>query len=137
MEAKQNRRSKVRAELALGPGTVADLAKRTGLAYNTVWRHMQAMHAAGECHITPQWKRIPGGGAFVPTYAAGPGVDAPCRLKPFTNAQLSTRYRTRRRKDGSWQELLALNRARWAAKRASYKKDPLLAAMFYRPITTE
>ena len=137
MEAKQNRRSKVRAELALEQGTVADLAKRTGLAYNTVWRHIKAMHEAGECHITPDWKRTPGGGAFVPTYAAGPGVDAPCRLKPYTTAQLSTRYRRKRRKDGSWQELLALNRARWAAKRASFKKDPLLAALFYRPKTPD
>lgn len=134
--APQSRRGKVAAALALGPGTVADLAKLTGLAYNTVWRWVKEMHAQGECHITPAWKRTPGGGAFVPTYAAGPGVDAPCRLKPYTQAQLSTRYRKKKRKDGSWQELLALNRARWAAKRASYKKDPLLAAL-YKPKTTE
>lgn len=137
MEAKQSKRGKVRAELALRPGTVADLAERTGLAYNTVWRHIRDLHAAGECHITPEWKRTQHGGAFVPTYAAGPGVDAPCRLKPFNSAQLSKRYRTKKRKDGSWHELLALNRARWAAKRASFTKDPLLAALFYRPKTPD
>ena len=132
MNAPQSRRDKVKAAL---PGTPPEIMATTGLARTTVWRWLKDLLEAGECHITPEWQRTPGGGPFVPSYAAGPGVNAKCKLKPFTDSQIAKRYRAKARKDGRWEDRNAKVRARWAADHARFTKDPLLAALF-RPQPT-
>jgi hypothetical protein len=125
--ASQSCRDMVKAAL---PGTPPEIMATTKLARTTVWRHLKDLLEAGECHIAPEWKRTAGGGPFVPTYAAGEGVNAPCKLKPFTEAQKSRRYRSAARKDGRWQLRLAATRDRWAADHRTFAHDPLLAALF-------
>ncbi|MEJ7807051.1 MAG: hypothetical protein WKG03_14150 [Telluria sp.] len=127
MDAPQSRLDQVKAAL---PGTAAEIMAKSKLSRTTVWRWLKELVETGECHITPEWHRTPGGGPFVPTYAAGPGVNAACKLKPFTEAQKSARYRRAARKDGRWEDRNAKVRARWAADHARFTKDPLLAALF-------
>lgn len=111
------------------PGSHIDIMSKTGIGRTTAWRWLKALHAEGACHIK-SWKRTPNGGPFVPVYVVGPGEDARCRLKPFSEKEKSARYRTRARADGSWEDLLACRRARAAADRASFMRDPLMAGLF-------
>lgn len=121
--AKQSRRRLVADAL---PGNPADIAASTKLARTTVWRWLKAMHQDGECHVA-KWMRNPQGGPFLPVYAAGPGVDAVCALKPLTEKQKSRRYRAAARRDGRWEDRNARVRARWRADHADYQRDPLMA----------
>jgi DNA invertase Pin-like site-specific DNA recombinase len=113
------------------PGSHAEIIKQTGLGRTTVWRWLKQMHQERCIHIA-RWHRTPGGGPFIPTYAKGPGKDAPCRLKPLTEAQKSARFRAAARKDGRWDDRNARVRARAAADRADFRRDPLLSALFAR-----
>ena len=122
----QSRRAVVLAAL---PGNLNTITASTGLGRTTVWRWLKDIHQAGESHIT-SWSRTEGGGPFLPTYTAGPGADAKCKLKPLTQAQKTARHMAKAKRDGRWEFRAAAQRARWAADRANYKKDPLMAALF-------
>jgi hypothetical protein len=64
------------------------------------------------------------------TYTAGAGVDAPCKLKPLSEAQKSRRYRKKARKDETWDLRNARIRARAWADRALTHRDPMIEALF-------
>lgn len=110
------------------PATRPEIEAKTGVSKNSVWRWVQELHAAGECHIGA-WRR-PARGKYMPVYVAGPGKDKPCPFKPLTEAQKSKRHRRKARADGRWDERLAKMRARYWADRA--QPDPLVAALFGR-----
>lgn len=58
------------------PGTLAQLAERTEIHYNTVMKTIKKRHTAGECHIS---NHLPpqqcGGARWVRVFAAGAGID--------------------------------------------------------------
>lgn len=119
----------MRAEvMAALPGTAKSIETSTGRGKTTVWRWLKDIHDAGECHIV-KWSRCELGGPFVAHYVAGPGVDAVCRLRPFTEAQKSARYRRKARADGSWLDRLARVRSRYWANRPK-RRDPMIEAFF-------
>jgi hypothetical protein len=57
------------------------------------------MHREGKCHITG-WVKTKGGGSNQAIYTAGPGVDAPCKLKPKSHAKKCKQWRERCKKQG-------------------------------------
>ncbi len=77
--------------LSAMPGTRQEIREKTGLSVMTIHRWTTAMHQDGDVHISG-WHR-PSKGLFTAIYSAGPGKDAACRLKHFTEAQKSRRYR--------------------------------------------
>lgn len=112
------------------PNATPAIGELTGAHRNVVNRWITRLHAAGEIHITG-WLRWRGGP--LPIYTVGPGVDAPCTLKPYSPMQNYNRFKRRARSDGRWEDAKAKSRARAAAKRASEKgfaADPLLGAFF-------
>lgn len=123
MNAPQSRRQLVVDAL---PGNLHTIMAATGLSRGAVWRWLKDIHQAGGVHVA-KWSRTPGGGPFLAWYEAGPGVDAECKLKPLTTAQKSRRHRVKAKQDGRWDFRLAAQRAKWAADRANYQRDPLMA----------
>ena len=115
--------------LAAMPGTEAEIKEKTGLGRTTIWRWINDIRAAGECHIT-SWQRTDG--AIAARYTAGPGTDR-SPIKPLTLAEKSRRYRAKARKSGAWSHNLAQMRAVYWADRAKTQRDPLVAALFGRP----
>lgn len=115
------------------PGTRDDIERKLlakhKLGRATIYRWAARLHAGGEIHISG-WRRSVKGSP-VPIYAAGAGDDARCRIKPFTEAQKSRRYRGRLKESGEWDAVCSLRRAR--ARAASGVRDPLLAGLFGGP----
>ncbi len=117
--------------LAALPGTAPEICASTGLAKSVVWRWLGLLREDCECHVGG-WVRVPGGGPFQARYVAGPGVDAICRLRPFTEAQKSARFRRKARSNGSWLDRLAQVRGRYWANRPK-RRDPMIEALFGAP----
>lgn len=110
------------------PGNQDQVKRRTNLSKTTVWRLVTALHAEGAIRIVG-WRRTKGGGPFMATYKAGAGVDKPCPIVPYTEAEKSRRYHARQR-----EERAELAQARglalaWA-DRATQVRDPMIEAMF-------
>lgn len=116
--------------LAALPGSRMELMAKTGLSKSTISRWVTDLHAAGLIHII-KWRR-PEKGPFMPIYADGAGKDAKCKLKYFTNAQKSTRYRTKAHITGEWAERARQQRARYWSGKAGKTADPLVNALFGR-----
>ncbi len=74
------------------PGTLGEIAAKSGARLGTVVRWLRIMRDADECHVG-SWKRADGAGGFKRVYVDGPGRDAPCRLKRLSNTVYSARYR--------------------------------------------
>jgi hypothetical protein len=108
------------------PGTISEIIAKSGYERNTVERWMRRMRGV-DCHVV-DWRRPAVSGPFVPVYAAGPGEDAVCTLKPLTPSQDWERRKTKYGVD----TLRAKERAaHWALKaRRGQVVDPLMAALF-------
>lgn len=117
------------------PGTTAEIAAKSGLGVTTVRRWVSRLLKANEVHVYAEHRTIHehSGGPIVASYDRGPDPGKLRRLKPFTRAESSARYRKSARADGRWDLRLARYRARGAADRASFARDPLLAGLFGTP----
>lgn len=116
------------------PGTPKELREKTGFASRTITYNVKRAMAAGECHIS-KWKRSDGKGGFQPVYASGPGENAVCKLKPWTDAEIGKRTWKKMKQDGRADIRLAHDSARYYAKKAErhgFIADPLQAAFFGR-----
>lgn len=111
------------------PGSVVDVSIRTGISRSSVFRWLRDLHAAGEVHVG-DWRRGVNGGVVARVYHAGPGTDVRCRIKRYTEAEKSKRYRKRALQTGVWARRLARQRAKYWAERALVRRDPLAAALF-------
>jgi hypothetical protein len=49
------------------------------------------------CHVGG-WERPDAQGSFCPIFHAGPGLDVPCEIKPWTTRQIEKRYQRRVRR---------------------------------------
>ena len=78
------------------PCSHVDLIEKNGMHRNLASRWLKRLHDEGECHII-DWNRSPGGGPFFPTYAKGPGEDAPCTLEPIPVRENWHRHMQRKR----------------------------------------
>lgn len=115
------------------PGTSEDIVARSGVMVSTVVRWIRIMRDAGECHIIG-WRRTKGtGGAIKAVYAAGPGVDARCRLKRLPGALYNKRHRAKVAEDPERDiARLAKKKADYWTRRAKLQGDPLVSALFGR-----
>jgi hypothetical protein len=109
------------------PGTMNDLVRNSGCAESTIRRWLHRLRAEGECHIGG-WRRNAGGPT--PYYVAGPGKDARCNLKTFTNAECSRRSRARMKGTEHGDVMLAKNRARQVVERAKGRPHSWADALF-------
>jgi hypothetical protein len=111
------------------PGSMAQLATKSGWHLQTVERWVRALRKAGECRIL-DWQRPNGSGNFVPVYGQGPGEDAACTLQALTGSE---KWRLTKQRYGM-DTLRAKERARhWALRaRRGQVRDPLVAALFGR-----
>lgn len=120
------------------PGNLDALVLKSGLAKTTVWRWITAMHehpdpGQREVHVV-KWEFPEQGGRPVGTFAAGPGEDVPCEIKPMSVAQRSKRHMKKAKKDGRWADRLARQRAVHWADRALKVRDPMIEALFGPPV---
>ncbi|MFZ3286573.1 MAG: hypothetical protein WA191_06955 [Telluria sp.] len=118
-----------KAVLAALPGDFRRVMAETGIGRTTAWRWLNDLHQSGECHIQA-WARVDSGGPFRPSYSPGPGEDAICMIKPYSQAQKSRRHMKRAKKSGEWEDRKARQRAIYWADRALANRDPLVAALF-------
>lgn len=111
------------------PGSVDQLAAKSGYHRDTVTRWLRKLRAENASHITG-WLRPNGSGHFIPVHGAGPSADVECTLKPLT---ASEDWQKRKAKYGM-QMLRRQERARhWALQaRRGRTTDPLVAALFGR-----
>ncbi len=117
------------AVLAALPGNCNHVAEVTGFGRTTIWRWLTDLHTNGEAHVD-SWSRSDSGGPFIPCYTPGSGVDAICKIKPMSEAQKARRHRKKAKRDGSWEDRLAKQRAKYWANKAKTRRDPLVAALF-------
>lgn len=112
------------------PGTKKQIMTRTGIDPATVLKHVDAMHADGECHIK-RWRKAPKKGHHMAVYEKGPGMDAPDTIKPLTMEERYIRFRS---KPGRVEALRANQREYMRIRRIRLKKgDPLINALFGTP----
>jgi hypothetical protein len=109
------------------PGSMTDLVRKSGCAESTIRRWLHRMRADGTCHISG-WER--NCSSITAIYSAGPGPDAPCRLKRKTSAQYSKEWRDRARKSGELDVIYARKNARDRASTATKKPHDWAAALF-------
>jgi len=118
------------------PGTMLDIAERSGISRTSVSRIVRQMHGdepeAREVHIG-NWHR-PKKGCPMAIYFAGPGKDVACRLKMLTIKKKGENYRAGVKAAGLWEERKAKQRATYWSKKAAEQgtSDPLMAAFFGR-----
>lgn len=118
--------------LAALPGTQAEIRDRTGLTLATVSRWITDIRIKREAHIGA-WFIHPNGGPVAAVWHLGPGEPAP-RPKIMTDRQRTRKSCAALRKSGEWQDVLARNRAKYAAARKPARRDPLLAAFYSAPV---
>lgn len=109
------------------PGTSTGIARAMGVSRPAVSVALQKMKAKGGCHIG-RWERS-NRGAISPVYVSGPGEDAVCALKAFTQKQLAARSKRNRKADGRWDERKAKDRMRWWIKKAETRKSTWFSAL--------
>lgn len=118
------------------PATASELAARSGLAVTTCWRWTNRLHDMGLIHVS-EWNRANKGGAYVATFACGPGEDA---KKPAARNHRPDDEMTMRRKRAIKQAKLdlahettledAIKRKRLEALQQPVSRDPFVAALF-------
>lgn len=113
------------------PGTPKELIERTGLNPRTVTGLLKKLRASAELHIG-KWSRSQGRGNFQPTYVAGPGKDAVCKLKPLTDSQIGKRCWARMKGTPAHDRRKAKDTARYFAKKAAKRGDPMINALHGR-----
>lgn len=119
-----------KAILAAMPGSQMQLVDRTGQSQGSMSRVVREMQAAGQCHII-RWRRAKAGPAY-PVYAAGAGVDRPCRIVPFTSAERDERYKKKLERRGLLGQLRAREAVNQRAVTLRKRGDPLVNALFGR-----
>ena len=117
------------AIIAALPGSQKQIVERTGFVKSTVSRHIVALHHQHEIRIYA-WARQKGCGPYSPEFEKGSGPDVPCDLQPIPETVRAKKMRDKRRRTGEIEEDKAKARARYHANRASYKNDPLMAALY-------
>jgi hypothetical protein len=113
------------------PGTNAELALRTGMYPNTIWRAVSALRKAKLCHIGG-WQRVNEGEFgvhWVPVYVAGAGRDVPCSFKKRSREVNNENFVARAKESGHYDVICARKRARYWEKKAR-RGDPLVNALF-------
>jgi hypothetical protein len=110
------------------PGSIAEIIKRSGYSLATVSRNIAMLRAEKEIHIA-RWGKPPKAGRFYAVFAVGSAPDAP-RLEPVSNNERMAKVRRIRKETGAIFEYRAKQRGRYHAKRATYRRDPLLAALY-------
>ncbi len=110
------------------PGSQAQLVERTGHSQGGTSRMLAELHAAGKCHII-RWRRAKRGTAY-PVYAAGPGKDSVCNIRPMTSAERSARYLKKLDRLGLLEQLRKRNAADQRAVTLRKRGDPLINALF-------
>lgn len=118
------------------PGTQSRLITVTGHSQASMSRIVAELHGAGLCHISG-WRRAKAG-PVMPVYAAGTGVDKPCRIVPYTSAERSARYMARAERRGTIDAIRARYAAAARTKTMTKTGDPLINALFgRRPAATK
>jgi hypothetical protein len=110
------RHDRTQIALAAMPGTLREMAAKIGAPKSTVQHWIEELRACGWAHVGG-WKRSDGPGGIIPIIHAGPGRDAPCRLKPYTKAEVDARYKKRRRKREDYPHIRAKTTARQRLER--------------------
>jgi hypothetical protein len=114
------------------PGTFRDIESRCGLSKSTIKRWVKFLRAENRCYVG-KWVRCVGSGGFMPYFEIGEGVDAVCKLRPYTPSQQGHRYRRKRSKDP---ELAIADRNKASAKywprKAAVNGDPVVNLFFGR-----
>lgn len=113
------------------PGTRSQIASKVSMAPRTLTGLLKSLRESGACHVSG-WQRSDGSGNFQPLYVAGPGENVPCKLKPYTDAQVGHRYWKSIKKDERGERRKARDAARYYAKKAAKNGDVLVNALFGR-----
>jgi hypothetical protein len=89
--------SLIEAALRSSPGTVPEIAQRTRLVFGTINKRLNLANAGptGKVHVV-EWEKRSNGGRPVPTYAWGPGENAPMPA-PLTTAEKNQRAKRRKK----------------------------------------
>lgn len=104
------------------PGTTRrGLERKLGMSKTSVFRVIERLHAAGQCHIGG-WAVPPHGGRYVPRYVAGTGKDVECTLVPLPPAETQRRFREKARATGAWAERAERLKKYYRIKKAN--RDP-------------
>ena len=101
------------------PGTLSEIAARTGMSKSTVKRWCSAMRTMGWVHV-PRWRRPDGPGKTQPVLHPGPGRNAPCPpALPASHYQ--AKCRAGAKKDGRHEFQLAKRRALTHARKVQQR----------------
>lgn len=92
------------------PGTMNELAARTGVSKSSVKRWCSILRAMGWAHV-PRWRRADGPGGIQPVLHPGPGRSVPCP-PALPDAHYQAKCRAGAKKDGRHEFQLAKRRAR-------------------------
>lgn len=98
------------------PGTLNEIAYRTGVPKSTVKKWTMDLRNMGWAHVS-RWKRSDGPGRMQPVIKAGPGRNVPCTLPVLTKTECQRNCRIKIMKaDPDRHDVhLARRRARWSA----------------------
>lgn len=117
--------------LAALPATQAQIRAKTGVSQAGISRWLAYLRACNDAHIGGWVRSENAAGIIMAIYHPGPGLDAVCRLRRFTQQDRDRRSRAVRRKNGDWEDRKAAERARyWRDK--PVKRDTMTAALFGR-----
>ena len=132
MKNKFANRDRILERLAKGPATRVRLEIDLSLGVTTIWRWIETLHKGGpQLVYISGWERTKDGeGQPTPVYSLGSKKDVPNRFKPMTDKEKAAKRRKMQRKDNSWEEKLARDRAKYWAKKAPPARDPLTAALY-------
>ena len=126
---RHNQLARTRAEIMQSlPGSIAKIEKRSGYSLATVSRNIAALRKENKVYVS-SWGKPPAAGRFYAVFAIGSAPDAP-RLKAISNNERAAKIRKKRRETGEIFEYRARQRGRYHAKRMTYKRIPLLAALY-------
>lgn len=107
------------------PGTIYDLARRSGYHERTVRRWVKTLQAASDSHVG-SWLRNTDGGRHAAIYHAGAGRNMPCPYKQRANSESWARYVKSVGRD----TVRSRQRTTRAIRRGDHLKDPLQQAAF-------
>lgn len=100
------------------PGTLNEIAARTGIPKTTVKKWTSTLRAIGWAHV-PKWRRCDGPGKIQPVITGGPGRNVPCNLEALTPSECQRNSRARANENDPFRhgQDLARRRARDNLKR--------------------
>jgi len=112
------------------PATRLEIQTKTGMQKSGLQSVIERLHERGWIHICG-WERVikNGTGKFVMRYAAGPGQDKPCKLKPLPPKEIEKRRRAKLLKTGEIEERNKRTLMRYYEKRAKEKPKTWLSAL--------